>query len=75
MISEGEGEPVEFLYGADDHLDLLEERLRTIYPHTFEIDRIVVDPTAKIIPPKRYHIKDYRNADTHFETYKSIQEY
>ncbi|OTF01872.1 hypothetical protein [Halorubrum sp. SD683] len=43
--------PVEFYYGADAHLDTLEKRLRSIYPTTFDIERVDVDVAARLIQP------------------------
>lgn len=37
VISEGQGAPVEFYYGADDRLQILEQRLRSIYSDSFDI--------------------------------------
>jgi len=42
---------VEFFYGADAHLDTLEKRLRSIYPATFDIERVDVDVAARLIQP------------------------
>ncbi|WP_277555894.1 conjugal transfer protein [Halobaculum limi] len=49
-VSEGVDAPVEFYYGVDDedHLDTLEERLRTIYPYTFNLVRRDVDLDQKL---------------------------
>jgi orc1/cdc6 family replication initiation protein len=58
-ISEGEGEPVEFYYGADDHLDVLEQRLRTIYPPTYTIERTESDFTRRLIPPVEFSREEY----------------
>ncbi|GAA0262372.1 ATP-binding protein [Halobacterium noricense] len=50
-ISDGPDDPVEFYYGADAHLDTLEKRLRSIYPATFDIERVDVDVAARLIQP------------------------
>ncbi|WP_435185701.1 ATP-binding protein [Halobellus sp. EA9] len=50
-ISDGPDDPVEFFYGADAHLDTLEKRLRSIYPATFDIERVEVDVAARLIQP------------------------
>ncbi|WP_193310490.1 ATP-binding protein [Halorubrum halophilum] len=50
-ISDGPDEPVEFFYSADAHLDTLEKRLRSIYPSTFDIERVDVDVAARLIHP------------------------
>lgn len=42
-ISKGPNEPVEFYYSADAKLDVLRQRLRSIYPDSFDIDRVDVD--------------------------------
>ncbi|WP_117595437.1 conjugal transfer protein [Haloprofundus halophilus] len=39
VVSEGAEEPVEFYYGAEKHLETLEERLTRIYPSSFDISR------------------------------------
>jgi len=43
-LSEGKDEPVEFYYRVDEHLDTLETRLRSIYPTTFDIERVEIEP-------------------------------
>jgi len=50
-LSEGADDPVEFYYGADDHLDTLEKRLRSIYPETFDIERTEVDVASRLVQP------------------------
>nr|WP_152421669.1 primase-like DNA-binding domain-containing protein [Halogeometricum pallidum] len=50
-LSEGADDPVEFYYGADEHLDTLEKRLRSIYPETFDIERVEVDVASRIVQP------------------------
>ena len=50
-ISDGPDDPVEFFYGADAHLDTLEKRLRSIYPATFDIERVDIDVSARLIQP------------------------
>jgi len=46
--------PVEFYYGADDHLDTLEKRLRSIYPETFDIERTEVDVASRLVQPVEF---------------------
>ncbi|MDR5673561.1 primase-like DNA-binding domain-containing protein [Halalkaliarchaeum sp. AArc-GB] len=55
-ISEGTDEPVEFYYGIDQpmHLDTLEKQLKTIYPDTFDIERVDLTLTKKLIPPMEF---------------------
>ncbi|GAB7014570.1 ATP-binding protein [Halolamina salina] len=53
-ISDGPDDPVEFFYGADAHLDTLEKRLRSIYPATFDIERVDVDVAARLIQPVEF---------------------
>ncbi|WP_049917004.1 ATP-binding protein [Halogeometricum pallidum] len=50
-LSDGTDEPVEFYYGVDEHLDTFEKRLRSIYPATFDIERVDVDVAARLIQP------------------------
>lgn len=62
-LSRGEDEPVEFLYSVDDdYLDILESRLKTAYPATFEIDRQEVDLVEKIVPPARFSDNEFVGA-------------
>ena len=49
-LSEGRDEPVEFYYGADDRLGVLEQRLPSIYPSSFDVDRVEVDLLGKLLP-------------------------
>ena len=53
-LSEGAGEPVEFYYGADEHLNTLEKRLRSIYPETFDIERTEVDIASRLVQPVEF---------------------
>ena len=53
-LSGGEDDPVEFFYGADEHLDTLEKRLRSIYPETFDIERIDIDVASRLIQPVEF---------------------
>jgi len=53
-LSEGADDPVEFYYGADDHLDTLEKRLRSIYPETFDIERTEVDVASRLVQPVEF---------------------
>ncbi len=53
-ISEGLDDPVEFYYGADARLDVIEQRLQTLYPASFDIDRIEIDPVYKLLRPVDY---------------------
>jgi len=50
---------VEFFYGADAHLDTLEKRLRSIYPATFDIERIDVDVAARLIQPVEFTPQEF----------------
>ena len=50
-LSEGADEPVEFYYGADDHLGTLEKRLQSMYPATFDIERVTVDIASQLVQP------------------------
>ncbi|MDQ2055284.1 ATP-binding protein [Halobellus sp. H-GB7] len=58
-LSEGADEPVEFLYGADEHLDTLAKRLQSIYPSTFDIERVEIDLTSKLIQPVEYTQEEF----------------
>lgn len=53
-LSEGSGDPVEFFYGADEYLDTLEKRLRSIYPETFDIERVDIDLASRLIHPVEF---------------------
>ncbi|WP_435185550.1 ATP-binding protein [Halobellus sp. EA9] len=64
-VSDGPDEPVEFFYGADSHLDTLKKRLRSIYPATFDIERVDVDVAARLIQPVEFTPEEFVN---HYET-------
>ena len=53
-ISEGTNEPVEFYYGADTKLNVLQQPLRSIYPASYSLDRVEVDVTKRLIRPVAY---------------------
>ncbi|QKG94450.1 ATP-binding protein (plasmid) [Halorubrum salinarum] len=63
-ISDGPDDPVEFFYGADAHLDTLEKRLRSIYPATFDIERVDVDVAARLIQPVEFTPQEFAD---HYE--------
>ena len=58
-LSEGEGQPVKFYYGADDHLDALEQRLRSIYSASYSLDRVEVDVTKRLVRPVTYTREEF----------------
>ena len=58
-ISDGPDDPVEFFYGADAHLDTLEKRLRSIYPATFDIERVDVNVAARLIQPVEFTPQEF----------------
>jgi len=49
-VSAGAEEPVEFYYGTESRLDALEERVRTLYPSTFVVERTELDLIEQLIP-------------------------
>jgi hypothetical protein len=53
-LSDGADDPVKFFYGVDEHRDTLEKRLRSIYPETFDIERVDVDVVARLIQPVEF---------------------
>ena len=63
-ISEGPDQPVEFYYGADEHLDTLEARIQSIYPSSFDIERVEIDLLRKLIPPTEYSREEFVEALT-----------
>ncbi|WP_282351555.1 ATP-binding protein [Haloferax volcanii] len=70
-LSTGQDAPVEFYYGADDYLGTLEERLRSIYPKTFDIERVEVDVASKLIHPvalsHEEFVERYQQGDLQYE--------
>ncbi|QLC35528.1 DUF87 domain-containing protein (plasmid) [Halarchaeum sp. CBA1220] len=58
-LSEGPNEPVEFYYGADEHLGTVEERLRSIYPETFDVERVDVDVASRLVQPVEYTREEF----------------
>ncbi|WP_188884535.1 ATP-binding protein, partial [Halarchaeum grantii] len=61
-LSEGEDAPVEFYYGADDHLDTVEERLRSVYPETFDLERVELDVASCLVQPVEYSREEFVDA-------------
>ena len=61
-LSEGIDEPVEFYYGVDEHFDTLETRLRSIYPTTFDIERVEVDLETKLVPTVEFSREEFDEA-------------
>ncbi|MFC6616298.1 ATP-binding protein [Halopenitus salinus] len=53
ILSDGLDAPIEFLYGVDNGLDTLEKRVKSIYPSTFQIKRLEVDLSKRLIEPER----------------------
>ncbi len=68
-ISEGRDEPVEFYFGSDARLDVLEQRLQTIYPASFDIDRVEVDSVQKLLRPVEYQPSELRDRLTESRLY------
>jgi hypothetical protein len=60
-MSAGEDEPVEFYYVVDEPLEVLKHRLRTIYPSSFDIDRVQVNLVEKLLEPVEYRSDDVSN--------------
>ncbi|MFC4248069.1 ATP-binding protein [Natribaculum luteum] len=58
-MSDGPNDPVEFFYGADAHLETLEKRLRSIYPDTFDIERVDIDVAARLIQPVEFTPQEF----------------
>lgn len=70
-LSDGADEPVEFYYGANEHLDTLEKRLRSIYPETFDIERTEVDVALRLVQPVEFDqetfVEQYESGDLQYE--------
>ena len=70
-LSEGADAPVEFYYGADDHLDTLEKRLRSVYPETFDIERTEIDVVSRLVQPVEFDretfVDHYESGDLTYE--------
>ncbi|SDN15724.1 hypothetical protein SAMN04487949_3526 [Halogranum gelatinilyticum] len=62
VISEGHNQPVEFYYGADERLETLEARLRSIYPSSFDIERANLNTATKLIQPVDYSRERFSEA-------------
>ncbi|QLC35482.1 conjugal transfer protein (plasmid) [Halarchaeum sp. CBA1220] len=61
-LSDGDDAPVEFYYGADDALDTVEERLQSIYPTTFDIERVDLDVEERLVQPTEYSREEFVDA-------------
>ncbi|ELY84398.1 primase-like DNA-binding domain-containing protein [Natrinema gari] len=70
-LSEGADEPVEFYYGADDHVDTLKKRLRSIYPETFDIEHVEVDVASRLLQPVEFDreafVEQYESGGLQYE--------
>lgn len=74
-LTEGAESPVEFYYGADKRLDALEQQLRSLYPATFDIERVRVNLLAKLLPAVRYDREAFTEqcaADAVFEPDQAV---
>ncbi|QLG29824.1 ATP-binding protein (plasmid) [Halorarum halophilum] len=58
-LSEGADEPVEFYVGADGDLTTLEDRLESMYPTTFDIDRVEMDVAHRLVHPVEYQREEF----------------
>ncbi|GAA0682752.1 primase-like DNA-binding domain-containing protein [Natronoarchaeum mannanilyticum] len=73
-LSQGDGEPVEFYYGVTGgQLDTFEKRLRTIYPPSFDISRVTLDPIAKLVSPAEYTHEEFRERVEHDQLYRDCE--
>ncbi|GGL40687.1 hypothetical protein GCM10009037_25540 [Halarchaeum grantii] len=61
-LSDGDDAPVEFYYGADDGLETVEERLQSIYPTTFDIERVDLDVESRLVQPAEYSREEFVDA-------------
>ncbi|RJT07159.1 hypothetical protein [Halococcus sp. IIIV-5B] len=61
IVSMGEDEAVEMYYHVDneEHVDTLKERLDSIYPSTFSVEKVHTDIVGKLIEPIEYDRDDY----------------
>jgi DNA helicase HerA-like ATPase len=60
-LSAGTDEPVEFYYGVDEHLGTLEKRLRAIYPESFDITRVEIDPLQRLLVPIEFSRDEFHD--------------
>jgi len=73
-LSQGDGEPVEFYYGmTGGQVDTLEKRFRTIYPPSFDISRVKLDPIAKLVSPAEYTHEEFRERVEHDQLYRDCE--
>jgi DNA helicase HerA-like ATPase len=54
-------------------LDTLEKRLRTIYPPSFDISRVRLDPIAKLVSPAEYTHEEFRERVEHDQLYHGCE--
>ncbi|WP_160135664.1 primase-like DNA-binding domain-containing protein [Halococcus salsus] len=61
IVSMGEDEAVEMYYHVDndEHIDTLKERLDSIYPATFSVEKVHTDIVGKLIEPIEYDRDDF----------------
>ncbi len=60
VLTSGEDAPVEFYLGSDANLAALADRLRAIYPQSFEIERVECDLLQRLLPPVEYTHEEFQ---------------
>ena len=58
-LSDGADDPVEFYYGVDEHFDTFEKRLRSVYPATFDIERVEIDIASRLVQPVEFTREEF----------------
>jgi DNA helicase HerA-like ATPase len=59
IITRGDDAPVEFYLGSDANLSALADRLRNIYPQSFNINRVECDLLKQLIEPVEYSREEF----------------
>ncbi|MDR5657618.1 hypothetical protein RH831_10560 [Halodesulfurarchaeum sp. HSR-GB] len=63
--SEGEDEPVELYFGAEDDMETLDDRLREIYPSSWSVEWVKIDPQKLIHRPVELDLQEFQHHLTH----------
>ncbi len=60
VLAGGADAPIAFYLGTDANLDAVADRLRTIYPQSYEIERVECDLLQRLLPPVEYTREEFR---------------
>ncbi|MDT3437796.1 hypothetical protein [Haloarcula sp. 1CSR25-25] len=74
-LSKGENEPVELYYSADGKQDTLRRRLKSVYPSSFDIEKVHLDLGHNLIEPIPLSIDEFKDRLKADQLYRNKEEY